>query len=67
MSRRAAAMRRPKSRSDNVDRRCSCESGGVSELMSASTDGNLRVTSFAERDDRGNIHSVKNADADLVV
>lgn len=67
MSSRAAAMRRPKSRSDNVERRWSRESGGVNESMSPLTTGVLSVRSLTESDANGKIHSVKKAEGDFVV
>jgi hypothetical protein len=67
MSRRAAAMSRPKSRSDSVERRCIRESGGVRDVSSDAIDGTSSTMLDDERADKGRIHSLKNAAADLVV
>lgn len=67
MSSRAAAINSPRSSSDSVDSRCSRESGGASDVNSEPTAGMLRLGLPAVSHDSGRIHSLKNADGDLVV
>lgn len=63
----AAAMSIPSSRSAKADNSCSRESGGASEVVCSTAVGLFSARFFAESQDSGSIHSVKNAAADFVV